>query len=67
MNGTPPVIISPPLDGRRRVTIRGDDVGAAAGERDVREMLSRAGFAEDVPLDDPALIEWQGGGPDAWT
>jgi hypothetical protein len=63
----PPVVVDPPLDGRRRVTVHGDDVGAAIGQDELRRMLRRAGVAEeDTPLDDPELIEWRGGGPDDW-
>lgn len=35
----------------------------------MQEFLRRAGVAEDadaIPLDDPRLVEWRGGGPDEW-
>jgi MFS family permease len=63
----PPVVVDPPLDGRRRVMINGADVGAAVSADELRGMLRRADLAgEDVNLDDPGLIEWRGGGPDDW-
>jgi hypothetical protein len=62
-----PVVIYPPLDGRRRVQIRGERVGVAVGITDVLEFLRRAGLDLDaVDLEDPAVIEWRGGGPDDW-
>jgi hypothetical protein len=63
----PPVVVDAPLDGRRRVTIHGNDVGAAITADELRRMLHRAGLAEHhTSLDDPDLIEWRGGGPDVW-
>ncbi|WP_262702014.1 MULTISPECIES: hypothetical protein [Streptomyces] len=63
----PPIIVHPPsLSGGRRVTIRGEIVGLARDERDLREFLRRAGVPDDVRLDDPELIEWRGGGPEVW-
>ncbi|MEU8870497.1 hypothetical protein AB0D24_04890 [Streptomyces javensis] len=60
------VIVHPPSpEGGRRVTIRGEAAGLARGPEDLLEFLRRAG-AEDVALDDRELIEWRGGGPDAW-
>lgn len=59
--------VYPALAGHRRVAIRGERVGTARSLADVREFLRRAGLdAEDVALDDPALVEWRGGGPDSW-
>ncbi|MEU6084808.1 hypothetical protein [Streptomyces sp. NPDC047108] len=64
---TPPVVVDPPLDGRRRVMIHGEDVGAAVSATELRGMLDRAGLGgEGTLLDDPGLIEWRGGGPDDW-
>ncbi|KAF4407750.1 MULTISPECIES: hypothetical protein [Streptomyces] len=68
MNEQPPVVVHPPDgSGRRRVGIRGQDVGSATGPRDLLEFLRRAGLDPDqIALDDPALIRWRGGGPDDW-
>ncbi|MFD7629530.1 hypothetical protein ACFV7Q_26470 [Streptomyces sp. NPDC059851] len=63
------VTIHPPDDqGRRLVTHGREELGRATGERDVRELLYRAGMAdaEDLDLTDPALFDWQGVGPESW-
>jgi hypothetical protein len=64
-----PVIVQPPSpDGGRRVVIRGEYVGTAYHLLDVVEFLRRTGLPEsDTTLDDPELIEWRGGGPEAWA
>ncbi|MER0241285.1 hypothetical protein AAHZ94_04450 [Streptomyces sp. HSW2009] len=63
----PRVVVYPPLDGRRRVTIDGRDVGVAVAPDEVALMMRRAGVPADrIALDDPDLVEWQGGGRDAW-
>ncbi|MEU9498218.1 hypothetical protein [Streptomyces sp. NPDC048196] len=42
--------------------------GGAYRPADLLEFLRRAGLdPEEVRLDDAALIEWRGGGPDVWT
>ncbi|MCF3119806.1 MULTISPECIES: hypothetical protein [Streptomyces] len=63
-----PIVVHPPApDGGRLVSVRGRDVGVAHGDRDLRELLRRAGIGEaDMALDDPHLVEWRGG-PHAWT
>ncbi|MGW1885897.1 hypothetical protein [Streptomyces sp. NPDC001970] len=68
MAGNPPVIVHPPApSGGRRVTIRGNQVGTAYNLFDVLEFLRRANLPEtDTAVDDPELIEWRGGGPEAW-
>ncbi|MFF4603352.1 hypothetical protein ACFY12_11460 [Streptomyces sp. NPDC001339] len=70
MTAHPPVIVHPPApSGGRRVTVHGQIVGLAHGRGDVAEFLRRAGFAEpaeDIRLDDPALVEWRGGSLDDW-
>lgn len=64
----PPVVVHPPSPtGGRRVTVDAQILGLAHGPRDVVEFLRRAGLDEDaISLDDQQLIEWRGGGPDAW-
>lgn len=63
----PRVVVEEPLDGRRRVRIDGEDVGVVVNPDELRHLLTRAGLtAEDAPVDDPSLIDWQGGGPDDW-
>lgn len=67
MDGHPPVVVHPPTGRGRRVTVRGQDVGLAAGPEDLMEFLRRAGLdPDDIALDDPALIEWRAGGPEDW-
>jgi hypothetical protein len=67
MDIRPPVVVLPPADGGRRVTIHGERVGIAYSLFDVLEFLRRAGVpAEDRAVDDPELIEWRGGGPYDW-
>lgn len=69
MSERPPVIVHPPsLTGGRRVTVGAEVLGVAYGPADLLEFLRRAGLDVDaVSLDDRSLIEWRGGGPDAWT
>ncbi|MFE0036809.1 hypothetical protein [Streptomyces sp. NPDC059015] len=66
----PPVIVYPPLPtGGRRVRAGREILGLAHSQRDVAEFLRRAGL-EGLDEDDVAhsqLIEWRGGGPDAWS
>lgn len=65
---TPPIVVHPPShSGERRVTAHAQVLGLARSAADVREFLRRAGLdPEHIQLDDPALIEWRGGGPDVW-
>ncbi|WP_308288782.1 hypothetical protein [Streptomyces humicola] len=45
----------------------GEPVGVAKSVDDVEAVLRHAGLhLDEVALDDPGLIEWRGGGPDAW-
>ncbi|MGW2560900.1 hypothetical protein ACWCXB_16970 [Streptomyces sp. NPDC001514] len=69
MTRNPPVIVHPLApSGGRRVTIHGKTVGTAYDLFDVLEFLRRANLPEaDTAVDDPELIEWRGGGPEAWA
>ncbi|MGW6924463.1 hypothetical protein ACWGA9_24780 [Streptomyces sp. NPDC054950] len=64
-----PVVVYPPAEeGGHRMRVDGEILGRAYGLRDIAEFLRRAGI-EDVDEDYVAasgLIEWRGGGPDAW-
>ncbi|RNG16625.1 hypothetical protein [Streptomyces botrytidirepellens] len=63
----PRVVVEEPHDGRRRVRIDGEDVGVVVNAEELRRLLTRTGLTdEDTPVDDPRLIDWQGGGPDDW-
>lgn len=60
-------MVHPPDAGGRLVTVRGERVGRARSTADLLEFLRRTGLdPDDVTLDDPELIEWRGGGPQAW-
>ncbi len=61
----PPVVVHPLEHHARAVSIRGRDVGRAHRLTDVVEFMRRAGI-EHPDLDDPALVEWWGGGPELW-
>ena len=61
----PPVVVHPLEHGARRVTIEGRDVGRAHLLVDLIEFLRSAGL-ENVNLEDPASVEWWGGGPELW-
>ncbi|MCX3063626.1 hypothetical protein [Streptomyces beihaiensis] len=69
MDGRAPVIVLPPSpDGGRRVTVNGERVGVAYSLFDVLEFLHEAGLpTKDTAVDDPELIDWQGGGPYRWN
>ncbi|WP_275462082.1 hypothetical protein [Streptomyces noursei] len=65
----PRVVVHPPSpSGGRRVTADAEILGLAYGPGDLVEFLRRAGVDPDqVRLDDRALIEWRGGGPEVWS
>lgn len=50
------------------MTVGAENLGVAYGVVDVIEFMRRAGADPDgVRLDDPAEIEWVGGGPGVWS
>ncbi|MFJ1806995.1 MULTISPECIES: hypothetical protein [unclassified Streptomyces] len=64
-----PVVIYPPAaDGGRRVRAGDHFLGMAYGLLDVAEFLREAGVddADEAYVESSALIEWRGGGPEAW-
>lgn len=64
----PRVVVEPVTGAGRRVRVGSEILGTAYGPEDVVEFLRRAGLDPDqIRLDDPTLIDWHGGGPDAWT
>ncbi|MFF3242225.1 hypothetical protein ACFYWY_00500 [Streptomyces sp. NPDC002870] len=68
MDGAPVVVHPMSPDGGRRVTIRDESVGTAYNLFDLLEFLRRAELPEaDTAIDDPDLIEWRGGGLEAWN
>ncbi|GGR32521.1 hypothetical protein [Streptomyces netropsis] len=63
------IVVHPPSpSGGRQVTVGREVLGMAYGVIDLYEFLRRTGVSmEDARLDDPALIDWQGGGPGVWS
>ncbi|GAA2279600.1 MULTISPECIES: hypothetical protein [Kitasatospora] len=49
----------------RRVDVDGSPVGHAHSASDVTEFMRRADL-DAALIDDPGIVEWQGGGPDVW-
>lgn len=64
-----PVIVYPPDEnGGRRVRVDGTILGLAYSTADVAALLQTAGLQDwdDMDVVRSGLIEWRGGGPDAW-
>ncbi|MDJ0346194.1 hypothetical protein QMK19_15980 [Streptomyces sp. H10-C2] len=66
MEDSLPVVVFPPVNGARRVRIRGEDVGRAYRLADLLEFLRRAGMDEQE-IEETKLIDWRGGGPEKWA
>lgn len=65
-----PVIVYPPDEaGGRRVRVDGETLGRAFGVQDVTRFLQQAGLQgwDEMDVVRTGLIEWRGGGPEAWT
>lgn len=65
-----PIIVYPPdEEGSRRVRVDGEILGRAYGLQDLTEFLRRAGLEDpdEAWVRASTLIDWRGGGPDAWT
>ncbi|WP_030607205.1 hypothetical protein [Streptomyces sclerotialus] len=58
------IVIQPPAPaGGRHVHVDGENLGLAQSDMDVVEFLRRSGLPDAEPLlDDPAWVEWRGGG-----
>ncbi|MGW7073668.1 hypothetical protein ACWGII_43165 [Streptomyces sp. NPDC054855] len=66
----PPVIVYPPDEqGGRRVRVDGQISGMAFSTRDVAAFMQEAGLHgfDEMDVVRSPLIEWRGGGPDAWS
>jgi len=60
------ITVHPPaLDGSRRVTEGDEILGIASHLEDVVEILRLADL-DVIDVEASDLVEWQGGGPDAW-
>ncbi|MFF5980876.1 hypothetical protein ACFY78_18725 [Streptomyces olindensis] len=68
-SATPVVIYPPDQDGGRRVRIDGAIVGRALSVQGVARFMQEAGLQDWDEMDvvRSSLIEWRGGGPDAWA
>ncbi|MER6345033.1 hypothetical protein ACWC10_06350 [Streptomyces sp. NPDC001595] len=65
-----PVTVYPPSDdGGRRIRLNGRFVGIAYSVLDVTAFMQEAGLQDWDEMDvvRSALIEWRGGGPEAWA
>jgi hypothetical protein len=60
-----PVDVEPSGRPFRRVDVLGQAVGHAYTRADVAEFMRRAGL-DTALLDEPATVEWRGGGPEEW-
>ncbi|MER5441590.1 hypothetical protein [Streptomyces sp. NPDC002790] len=70
MSTAQPVVIYPPgEDGGRNVRIDGTILGRALSVKDIVALLQEAGLRsfDEMHVVYSALIEWRGGGPEAWT
>ncbi|WP_052411325.1 hypothetical protein [Streptomyces sp. NRRL S-118] len=67
MSIRPWVIVEPPDDrGLRVITIHGEKVGSAWSLRELRTVLRRLGYPDDMDLDDPSCVLWRGGDSSTW-
>ncbi|GHF64873.1 hypothetical protein GCM10010218_52910 [Streptomyces mashuensis] len=62
----PPVLVHPLMEGMRLVKIHGQSVGKARSLEDLKSFLAQSGL-RDVDVDNPALVEWHGGGSGVWN
>ncbi|MFF2403654.1 hypothetical protein [Streptomyces goshikiensis] len=61
------VVVEPPdRRGLRRITIHGKVVGSAWSLRELRKVLGRLGYPEDMDLDDRSRVYWRGGDSSVW-
>ncbi|MFE7332469.1 hypothetical protein ACFU8W_48055 [Streptomyces sp. NPDC057565] len=67
MVAAPIVVHRPSPTGGRRVTAYGKILGLAHDDRDLVEFLRRAGLPDtETLIDDPQMVEWQGGRAHKW-
>jgi hypothetical protein len=63
----PWVVVEPPDSrGLRRVVVGGETVGCAWSLGELRKMLGRLGYPEDLNVDDAASVSWRGGDSGTW-
>jgi hypothetical protein len=61
-----PVLVHPLMEGMRLVKIHGRSAGKARSLEDLKKFLDQAGL-RDVDVDNPAIVEWHGGGSGVWN
>lgn len=67
MSIRPWVIVEPPDSrGLRAITIHGEKAGSAWSLRELRRVLRRLGYPDDMDLDDPTCVLWRGGDGNTW-
>lgn len=67
VNNRPLVVVHPPDDrGLREVSIRGERVGKVWSLRELRRLLRKLGFPENVNVEDRTQICWEGGNSSHW-
>ncbi|MFJ8586496.1 hypothetical protein ACIRD2_17845 [Streptomyces sp. NPDC093595] len=67
MSIRPWVIVEPPDSrGLRAITIHGEKAGSAWSLRELRTVLRRLGYPDDMDLDDPSCVLWRGGDSNTW-
>ncbi|MFC7016007.1 DUF308 domain-containing protein [Streptomyces viridiviolaceus] len=63
----PWVTVEPPDSrGLRNISIGGKTVGSAWSFRELRKILDRLGYPEDMDMEDPASVHWRGGDSETW-
>ncbi|MFJ2950667.1 Yip1 family protein [Streptomyces sp. NPDC087226] len=60
------IVEAPDSRGLRRVTIGRGKAGSAWSKAELRRMLGRSGYPENMDLDDPASVSWRGGDSGTW-
>ncbi|WP_329422900.1 hypothetical protein [Streptomyces sp. NBC_01268] len=59
--------VQPPnARGLREVRVGGETAGSAWSPRELRRLLRRHGYPEDVDLEDRSIVSWHGGGSEVW-
>jgi hypothetical protein len=60
------IVEAPDSRGLRQVTRGSETVGSAWSLRELRQILDRLGYPEDLDVEDPASICWRGGDSSTW-
>ncbi|MEV5548369.1 DUF308 domain-containing protein [Streptomyces sp. NPDC052309] len=67
MSIQPWVTVEPPDSrGLRNISIGGKTVGSAWSVHELRKILNRLGYPEDMDMEDPASVYWRGGDSTTW-